>query len=433
MEYIDWKISGVMKLRNSFGYRVTLILSDGTKKVQQKSGYTTEKEAQWGRDLAVAQLHSNSYVTDKGLAVRDYFANWLDSVVKSRCKASTYSSYYYTLRNHIYPHIGGVKLTELTKAHILYLYRLVGEKYESVVKQCRVILKTGLRLAKQNHLISVDPAKDILIPKDIFNAAPYRKINVDSKNTLAPEQLNLLIEKSRGTKIYLFILFAGVMGLRKSEILGLKYSDVDFVHRTLHIQRQLGMDLSKENIKPKTKTKQEIALKSRSSNRVLNIPDIVFEAIIEERQRYEDNRRRRAQQFQDLDYICCSTYGRPRSASFCYQPYKQMLREINLPNIRFHDLRHTYTTLLLKQDLSLKAISVSLGHAKTIISIDVYADKHEIVADSINEMRQFIDEVMPINCRKFNEYINKNNMINDVLISTLIGCDKARRMSLLQL
>ena len=156
MEYIDWKISGVMKLRNSFGYRVTLILSDGTKKVQQKSGFTTVKDAQKGRDLVVAQLHSNSYVTNTGLTVQDYFTYWLENIIRHRCKASTYSSYYYTLKNHIYPHIGGVKLTELTKAHILYLYRLVGEKYESVVKQCRVILKTGLRLAKHDHLISFD-------------------------------------------------------------------------------------------------------------------------------------------------------------------------------------------------------------------------------------------------------------------------------------
>lgn len=419
MEYIDWKISGVMILKNSFGYRVTLILPDGTEKVQQKSGFTTAKDAQQERDLVVAQLYSNNYVTEKSITVRDYFTNWLENVIRCRCKASTYSSYYYTLKNHIYPNIGGVKLTELTKAHILYLYRLVGEKHESVVKQCRVILKTGLRLAKQNRLISVDPAKNVLIPKDIYEAKTHHKINIDSKKTLTTEQLNLLIEKSRGTKIYLFILFAGVMGLRKSEILGLKYSDVDFVHRTLHIQRQLGRDLSKESIKPNTKTKQEIGLKSRSSNRVLNIPDIVFDGIMEERQRYEDNRRRRMQQFQDLNYICCSTYGRPRSASFCYQPYKRLLRENKLPNIRFHDLRHTYATLLLREDLSVKAIANSLGHTKTIVSVDVYGDNHEIIKDCVYEVQSFIDEVMPIETgqRKYSEFIFENIMINKGLIT----------------
>ena len=247
-------------------------------------------------------------------------------------------------------------------------------------------------------------------------------MNIDSGNTLTAEQLNLLIVKSRGTKIYLFVLFAGLMGLRKSEVLGLKYSDVDFSHKTLHIQRQLGMDLSKEKIKPKTKTKQEIALKSRSSNRVLNIPDIVFEAIMDERRRYEANRRRRAKQFQDLDYICCSMYGRPRSASFCYQPYKQLLREINLPNIRFHDLRHTYATLLLKQDLSVKAISDSLGHAKTIISVDMYGDKREIIKDCVCEIKPVIDEVMPKQTeqKKYSEFYFDNLMLNKELIAYVL-------------
>ena len=422
MEYIDWKISGVMKLKNSFGFRVTLILSDGTKKVQQKSGYRNMKDAQQGRDLAVAQLHSNSYVTDNVVTVRDFFTEWLETVIKIRCKASTYSSYYYTLKNHIFPHIGGVKLTELNKAHILHLYRTVGTNYKSSAEQCRVILKTGLRYAKQNQLISINPAKDVLIPKNIYKAKPYHAINLNVQRTLTEEQLSLLIDKSRGTKIYLFILFAGLMGLRKSEILGLKYCDIDLVHRTLHIQRQLGRDLSKVNVKSKTKTKQEIELKSRSSNRILNIPDIVFEAILEERQRYEINRRRRIRQFQDLDYICCSTYGRPHGASFCYQPFKQLLIQNNLPNIRFHDLRHTYATLLLKQDLSVKAISSSLGHAKMIISVDVYGDNNKIVEDATAEIQVFIDDVIPERIAGNNaaKFVNKNIMVAARTVSFLM-------------
>lgn len=280
-------------------------------------------------------------------------------------------------------------------------------------------MKTGLHLAKMNHLISVDPAKDVLIPRDIYEATPYHKMNINPAKTLTVEQLNLLIENSRDTKIYLFVLFVGLMGLRKSEII----SDVNFAYRTLHVRRQLGRDLFKENIKPKTKTKQEIELKSRSSNRVLNIPDIVFEAIMDEHQRYKANRRRRAKQFQNLDYICCSTYDRPRSTSFCYKLYKQLLRENELPNIRFHDLRHTYAILLLKQDLSVKAISDSLGHAKTIISVDMYGDKREIIKDCVCEIQPVIDEVMPKKTeqKKYSEFYFDNLMLNKGLIAYVLA------------
>jgi len=303
----------------------------------------------------------------------------------------------------------------------LHLYRTVGTTYKSSAEQCRVILKTGLRYAKQNQLISVNPAKDVLIPKDIYKAKPYHAINVNIQRTLTEEQLSLLIDKSRGTKIYLFILFAGLMGLRKSEILGLKYSDINFHQKTIHIQRQLGRSFFNE-CQPKTKTKQEIELKSRSSNRILNIPDIVFEAILEERQRYEINRHRRIRQFQDLDYICCSTYGRPRGASFCYQPFKQLLIQNNLPNIRFHDLRHTYATLLLKQDLSVKAISSSLGHAKMIISVDVYGDNNKIVEDATADIQVFIDDVIPKRIAGNNaaKFVNKNIMVAARTVSFLM-------------
>ena len=164
-------------------------------------------------------------------------------------------------------------------------------------------------------------------------------------------------------------------------------------------------------------------MKSRSSNRVLSIPNIVSDAILEERQRYEANHRRRALQFQDLDYICCSSYGRPRGASFCYKPFKQLLRENNLPNIRFHDLRHTYATLLLKEDLSVKAISDSLGHAKTIISVDMYGDKREIIKDCVCEIQLVIDEVMPKKTeqKKYSEFYFDNLMLNKGLIAYVLA------------
>ena len=96
---------------------------------------------------------------------------------------------------------------------------------------------------------------------------------------------------------------------------------------------QLGINskIKKENCLPKTYTEQEIPLKTYSSERVLNIPDIVFEAIVEERKKYERNKRRRINNkhthFKDLNYICCSNYGHPRSKRFHYKCYKQLLKE----------------------------------------------------------------------------------------------------------
>ena len=93
-----------------------------------------------------------------------------------------------------------------------------------------------------------------------------------------------------------------------------------------------------------------------------------------------------------------------------------------MPNIRFHDLRHTYATLLLKQDLSVKAISSSLGHAKMIISVDVYGDNNKIVEDATAEIQVFIDDVIPERIAGNNaaKFVNKNIMVAARTVSFLM-------------
>lgn len=209
-----------------------------------------------------------------------------------------------------------------------------------------------------------------------------------------------LIKVAKGTRIYLYILFALLMGLRKSEISGIKYTDIDYENHTLKIERQLGrsLEVDENEIAPKTRTKQEIDVKTPASNRVEKIPNFLFCEILEERKKYEKNRSRRQHGrwvFQDLDYICCSSYGRPRSTTYIYTHYKKLIEEAGLPYIRFHDLRHTYTTLLMKNDINQKAIAASLGHSKSIITFDVYTDKQALIEGGIQEIDTFIDEVHP--------------------------------------
>ena len=151
----------------------------------------------------------------------------------------------------------------------------------------------------------------------------------------------------------------------------------------------------KEDFAPKTFTKQEVGLKTKSSYREIPIPDYVFEAILKERQVYERNRNRRKGEFQDMDYICCSNYGKARSKGFHCRYYKQLLAENGLPDIRWHDLRSTYCTLLLKEAFNPKAVSKLMGHAKELITMDVYADNKGIIADGVPEIEEYMKEVLP--------------------------------------
>ena len=93
--------------------------------------------------------------------------------------------------------------------------------------------------------------------------------------------------------------------------------------------------------------------------------------------------------------LCCSNYGKPRSKDFHWSHYKKLLRDIGLPDIRWHDLRSTYCTLLLKQDFNPKAVSRLMGHAKEIITMDVYGDNANIILEDVPELLSYMEEVMP--------------------------------------
>ena len=112
-----------------------------------------------------------------------------------------------------------------------------------------------------------------------------------------------------------------------------------------------------EDCAPKMLTKQEIKTKTPAGVRELPIPDYVFEAILEERKTYEKNRRRRPKEFRDWNYICCSTYGNPRSKGFHQKYYKDLLKSLDFPDIHFHQLRNTYATILLKNSFNSKGVS----------------------------------------------------------------------------
>ena len=90
-----------------------------------------------------------------------------------------------------------------------------------------------------------------------------------------------------------------------------------------------------------------------------------------------------------------STYGNPRSKGFHQKYYKDLLKSLDLPDIHFHQLRNTYATILLKNSFNSKGVSHLLGHAKKIISVDVYGDTQEIIEDCLDVLEPFIEEVIP--------------------------------------
>ena len=406
-QYVEWKVYNVTTIKNKYGFRVKLVFQDCRDTTQQKGGFTSKKAAEQARTEVIGQLYSNTYVVYDNVSMEEFLEFWLEDVMRPEMTDPSYVAYRNAIVKHINQNLGKTKLTKLNLGNIQQLYNKEFAISESVVKLVKTIMNTSMAYALDKKMISVNPADGVDLPKK-RKKTEFRTRHIDEQKTLNIEQTEILIEAAKKTPIYLQVMFAVLMGLRRSEIIGLKYSDVDYINRTLHVERQLGIVpmSKKEDFKPKTYTKQEVDVKTESSNRIIPIPDRLFEAILEERQRYEKNRSRRINDknnpFFDGNYICCSTYGKPRSKDFHWKYFKKLLQENNLPDIRWHDLRATYCTILLKNDFNPKAVSKLMGHAKEIITIDVYGDNQEIIEDCLEVLEPFIDEVMPEEKEEFN-------------------------------
>ena len=396
-QYVEWEVKNVMPIKGKYGYRVILKYMDGSERPQQKSGFTTEKEANAARDKTIGELYAGTYVVYSNVSVKDFLEFWIEEDIRNRVgSAETYDTYRGIVKNHIIPHWGKRKMTDINRGDVVKLYKEKTEYSPSTARLLKTVMNVSMKYAVDKKVRSENPAAGIDLPKQVAKK-PYHTRNIDTQKTLNMEQILILLEASRHTPIHMQVLFNVLMGLRRREINGVKYSDVDYINRTLRVQRQLGKKINtkKEDFAPKTYTKQEVRLKTPSSYRDIPIPDYVFEAILEQRKIYERNRSRRTTVYEDSDYICCSVTGRPRSKDFHWSHYKKLLEENHLPNIRWHDLRSTFCTLLLKNDFNPKAVSKLMGHAKEIITMDVYGDNRGIIADCVDEIQPFIDEVLP--------------------------------------
>ena len=413
--YVEWEVSNVMPIKEKFGYRVFLKYMDGTVRPQQKAGFSTEKEANAARDKTIGELYAGTYVVYANVRVKDFMEFWMEEDIRKRVGSSeTYDTFGSVVRLHIVPKLGSKKMVDITRGDVQKLYNEKTEYSISIARLVKTVMNVSMRYAVDKKIIPISPAEGVNLPKKV-EKKPYHTRNIDTQKTLTMEQIQILLEASKDTPIHMQVLFNVLMGLRRREINGVKYSDVDYINRTLRVQRQLGTKLGtkKEDFPPEAYRKQEVRLKTPSSYRTLPIPDYVFEAILEQRKIYERNRSRRNSQFQDSDYICCSNYGKPRSKEFHWKYYKKLLAENGLPDIRWHDLRSTFCTLLLKNNFNPKAVSKLMGHAKELITMDVYGDNRGIIADCVDEIQPFIDEVMPT--QEVGEELRTEDM--DIVIS----------------
>jgi integrase len=310
----------------------------------------------------------------EGLTVGEYLERWLEDSVRGSVKVTTYQSYSSLVRLHVCPTLGGTKLAALTSAHIQVLYRAKLDE-GLAPKSVKYIHTTLHRALKQAVRWS-------LVPRNAAAEADPPRVITPEMRPLSPAQARTLLEAVEGNRLEALYVLAVTTGMRQGELLGLGWEDVDLESRTVQVRRTLTLAKGGPCLtEPKT----------RGSRRHIRVTSGAVEALRRHLKRQEAEGAARGHEWNARDLVFCTRRGTPiRRDNLHDKHWKPLLMRAGLPDIRFHDLRHTCATLLLTKGVHPKIVSEMLGHSSIAITLDTYSHvipgMQEIAASAMEDV-----------------------------------------------
>jgi integrase len=298
---------------------------------------------------------------DENQTVAQYMERWLENSAKGDLAPRTYHNYRLQIRRHISPAFGRIKLSRLTAAHIqsLYAAKLRGGLKPASVRYIHAVLHRALEQAVKFNLIPFNPAARVDPPK----------IRQDEITPLDAEQARIFLEAAKGDRFEALYVVSLTCGLRMGEALGLKWSDIELNNGTLRVNRQLQR-MRRNGDTPGT---LEFSEPKNASRRTVDLPQRAVDALRRHRKRQLEKRVGVAH-YEDAGLVFATGKGTPLDAqNVVSRDFKPLLRRAELPDIRWHDLRHTYATLLLTRGTHPTYVQKSLGHASVQLTLDRYS------------------------------------------------------------
>ena len=298
------------------------------------------------------------------LTLAEFLERWMRDYVATNTAPSTGDGYGFIVRCHLIPKIGSHQLKKLQPAHLQ-------EYYAKALAQGRRDGKGGLsaRTVQHHHRVLSEALSHAvkwgLLARNVATAADPPKPSRTEIAFLSQEDVERMLDVAEGTPTYILIFTALYSGLRRGELLGLRWCDVDLLMATISVtqslQRLYGGEFSIREPK------------SPRSRRLVPMPPSLAILLRQHREQQEQQRILLGSILEEADLVFAHPDGSPLDPSTVSHTFGKIARKAGLSNIRFHDLRHAHASLMLRTGADPKVISERLGHSSIAITMDIYA------------------------------------------------------------
>lgn len=309
--------------------------------------------------LHTAQLEQRQGILATGpkQTVKDYLDDWLENIQKAKLKVSTYSLYRRHLDNHIIPGLGHIQLQKLTADQVQAFYSQKQKEgiAASTIRAFHVILGVALKDAVRRKRLPVNICTIVTPPRRATHEI----------QPLTAEQARHLLEAARESRLLCLLTLALATGMRLGEILALRWEEVDLEKGTLQVRHTVAYIYKHGLI--------ESEPKSESSRRSITLPQFVIAEMEQHRIHQAQARKKMGSTWEEHGLVFPNKYGRHFNRASLQNLFKKALRKAGLPDIRFHDLRHSAATILLSMGVPAKVVQELLGHSHISITLSIYA------------------------------------------------------------
>ena len=306
----------------------------------------TEKEAYKLLEDAKYQQKQGTLATGPQQTVKQFLEYWLEDVEKPTVRVGTYTNNRVLIHKHLIPALGHIQLQKLTASQLQSFYARILKNGTSASRVVHMngVLHKALDHAKRIKLIGVNVSVDVELPKP----EEYEF------QAFTPGQARSFLQKVKEHNLEALLTLAITTGMRKGEILGLRWADIDFDKGVLSVRRTLNYIAHHGFVEGPPKTP--------ASKRDIVLPQITIEVLQHHHVTQADKRLLAGSLWVERDLVFCNKYGNFVDTMTLWRQFSKFLKDVGLPHMRFHDLRHSAATLLLSMGVSEKVIQELLGH-----------------------------------------------------------------------